>query len=299
MHRTAPNPQLLDCPDLSELCLDFLPSHDVVPLDHEKLDNLAAIIQNIGISARGLVRLHVASPWLHDRVIHGLFSPGLKSLRMLSLTFGLGITDHSVRAIAANCDKLELLDLSGSSITDLALELICKSLSASLSKLLIALCPKVSQAGLQMVVSELSLLQLLDCGKVITDKRTYTLPDHADGTCLTEPCHLEGKSAGGKLRLHHQQLKRLSFWGCTALEELALDCPNLVDLNLTGCSKLQSGGLQLICPSLKDIYVGECDEELVYELHNQLELAQFDPIAVRRGTADRSKRVQALNLHSK
>ena len=32
---------------------------------------------------------------------------------MLSLTFGGGITDNSVAAIVANCQRLELLDLSG------------------------------------------------------------------------------------------------------------------------------------------------------------------------------------------
>ncbi|KAI5081865.1 hypothetical protein GOP47_0001608 [Adiantum capillus-veneris] len=293
----------LNCPELSELCLDFLPREHLNKLSQDKTENsdcLAAIMKNLGCTARGLSRLHVASPCLQDRVVHGLFSPGLsRSLRMLSLTFGMGLTDQSVAAIVTNCEKLELLDLSGSSITDVALEMICNAFSTSLSRLLIALCSKVSQDGLQMVVSKLPLLQVLDCGKVMVGKESHewTAEDEvARSIDISRPRHGEYKYRHGELHFQHQNLQKLSLWGCAGLEALTLDCPKLVDLNLTGCSNLESAQLQLLCPSLRDVHVGKGAEELLCEVECQLELAHFNSKPVRRGQGDGSKRVQALNV---
>ncbi|MCO5580032.1 hypothetical protein L7F22_033898 [Adiantum nelumboides] len=289
----------LNCPELSELCLDFLPPEHVSLSANiiENSDCLAAIMRNLGCTARGLTRLHVASPCLQDRVIHGLFSSGRlsRSLRMLSLTFGVGITDQSVAAIATNCEKLELLDLSGSSITDVALELICSSFSTSLARLLIALCPRISQDGLEMVVSKLPLLQVLDCGKVMVDKESQKV-EVANSVDTRRIRHADSRDRPGKLHFQHQNLQKLSLWGCAGLEALTLDCPSLVDLNLTGCSKLEPARLQLLCPSLREAHVGKCAEDLLCEVQYQLELAHFNSKHVRRRQGDGSKRVQAPNV---
>lgn len=301
---------LLNCPNLSELSLDFLPHQEVGLGSHvadENTDHLAAIMKNLGNSARGLKRLHVASPWLHDRVVTALFSSGLKLLRMLSLTFGSGITDNSVATIASRCQSLELLDLSGSSITDKALELIYTSFSGSLFKLLVALCPKVSHVGLQTAVSQLPFLQLLDCGRVILDNcsgRTESLAgheEHTEDSILTSfQSHSDNRQLS-VLSLQHSRLEKLSLWGCSGLQVLMLDCPNLVDLNLTGCSNLKSEKLQLLCPSLKDIYVGKCEENLLEVIESQVEQALYDlnfALSVSR-QADGSKRVQAPRISRK
>ncbi|MCO5604991.1 hypothetical protein L7F22_059166 [Adiantum nelumboides] len=290
----------LNCPELSELCLDFLPP-EYVSLSANSIENsdcLAAIMRNLGCTARGLTRLHVASPCLQDRVIHGLFSSGRlssRSLRMLSLTFGVGITDQSVSAIATNCEKLELLDLSGSSITDVALELICSSFSTSLARLLIALCSRVSQDGLEMVVSKLPLLQVLDCGKVMVDKERRKI-EVAISVDMRRTRHADSRDRHGKLHFQHQNLQKLSLWGCAGLEALTLDCPSLVDLNLTGCSKLEPGCT--IATAMPFAEGGSCGnaQKIYFVKFTQLELAHFNSKHVRRRQGDGSKRVQAPNV---
>ncbi|CAH8357094.1 unnamed protein product [Eruca vesicaria subsp. sativa] len=58
-------------------------------------------------------------------------------LRILSLILGIDITDVSVAAITSIYKNLELLDLSGSSITYTGLGMICDFLPDTLSKLLV------------------------------------------------------------------------------------------------------------------------------------------------------------------
>ncbi|KAH7423971.1 hypothetical protein KP509_12G083400 [Ceratopteris richardii] len=293
------NYMFLNCPQLSELCLDFLPCGQMSLSceSTEESDHMAAIMKNLGSSSKGLTRLHVASRWLHDRVIHGLLSPALtRSLRMLSLTLGSGISDQSVAAIAASCSGLELLDLSGSSITDMALELIGNSFSESLTRLLIALCPNISQHGLELLVSKLPHLQVLDCGMVAIENNHAWTEERKDinVTSMDRSSYSESKNADGELKFHHQYLQKLSLWGCTRIKALKLDCTNLVELNLTGCSNLEPGRLHLQCPSLKDVYVKNCGEDLLYEIQCQLELVHLSSQPLRR-RQDGSKRVQALN----
>ncbi|RZR88776.1 hypothetical protein BHM03_00016407 [Ensete ventricosum] len=54
------------------------------------------------------------------------------------------ITDAAVTSIVSCYTSLELLDLSGSSISDSGIHMICKVLPETLSRLLLALCPNIT-----------------------------------------------------------------------------------------------------------------------------------------------------------
>ena len=60
------------------MSLDFLPYGN--QMSDTKTDTLAAIMKNVGNTAKGLKRLHVASHLLDDRVVHSLLSSGLRSV---------------------------------------------------------------------------------------------------------------------------------------------------------------------------------------------------------------------------
>ncbi|KZV22519.1 F-box/LRR-repeat protein 17 [Dorcoceras hygrometricum] len=95
--------------------------------------------------------------------------PMLQGLRMLSLVFGSEITDASVAAIVSSFTKLELLDLSGSSISDSGIGMICNVYPGTLLKLLLALCPNNASSGIQFAAAQLPHLDLMDCGMTICD----------------------------------------------------------------------------------------------------------------------------------
>ena len=75
--------QFLNCSRLSELSLDFLPYGNQT--SDTKTDTLAAIMKNVGNTAKGLKRLHVASHLLDDRVVHALLSSGLRSVSVFKI----------------------------------------------------------------------------------------------------------------------------------------------------------------------------------------------------------------------
>ncbi|KAK9735199.1 hypothetical protein RND81_04G190200 [Saponaria officinalis] len=83
---------------------------------------------------------------------------------MLSLVLASGITDASVAAIAYSFTKLELLDLSGSSIGDSGIGIICNMFSRTLTRLLLALCPNITSSGIQFATAQLPHLELLSFG---------------------------------------------------------------------------------------------------------------------------------------
>ncbi|KAF5795351.1 putative leucine-rich repeat domain superfamily [Helianthus annuus] len=97
-----------------------------------------------------------------------LYQPTLsdhfRELRMLSLVLGSEITDASVAAISKCYSNLELLDLSGSSISDMGLGMICNVFPETLTRLLVALCPNITSSGIQFATAQLPLLGLIDCG---------------------------------------------------------------------------------------------------------------------------------------
>ncbi|RRT85366.1 hypothetical protein B296_00005044 [Ensete ventricosum] len=56
----------------------------------------------------------------------------------------LKVEDAAVTSIVSCYTSLELLDLSGSSISDSGIHMICKVLPETLSRLLLALCPNIT-----------------------------------------------------------------------------------------------------------------------------------------------------------
>lgn len=77
---------------------------------------------------------------------------------MLSFVLGSEITDASVAAIVSSYSKLELLDLSGSSVSDNGIHIICNVLPNTLSRLLLALCPNITSNGIQFSTTQLYLI---------------------------------------------------------------------------------------------------------------------------------------------
>ncbi|KAE8681795.1 F-box/LRR-repeat protein 17 [Hibiscus syriacus] len=156
-------------------------------------------------------------------------------LRMLSLVLGSEITDASVAAIASSYSKFELLDLSGSSITDSGIGMICNVFPNTLSRLLLALCPKITSSGMQFTAAQLPLLELMDCGMTI--------------------CDLDSQNSPGNYEPPNA---------------LCLSCPELNDLNLNSCKNLHPEKLLLQCPSLRNVHATGCNELLIGSIKSQL-----------------------------
>ncbi|KAL6007335.1 hypothetical protein ACLOJK_032832 [Asimina triloba] len=216
----------INCPNLKELSLDFSRQ------ENDSTD-LISMVDNFGRSCPKLRNIHIASVRLSHAVVLALTSTNLRSdnscdsvcsaksccscfddnflmpllgLRMLSLVLGSEITDASVAAITSSYANLELLDLSGSSISDGGIGMICNVLTDSLSRLLLALCPNVTSSnqivssafsiylfcmkfnaathfdtmfnfvpllptsgGIQFATAQLPHLQLIDCGMTLCD----------------------------------------------------------------------------------------------------------------------------------
>lgn len=290
---------VIDCPSLIELSVTFVP-------EEEDTTDLCNMIENLGQSCPRLSKLHVSSPHLNHSVVLALASANFRFLHMLSLTFGWEITDASVIALASSFNNLELLDLSGSSISDRGLGIICNAFSGTLFKLLIALCPNISVAGLQMLATRCPFLELLDCGMTIDDK-FYTNGNedinHVEGqeefgaqqSLLGQNLHSKEHVVTNELVIKHLRLKKLSLWGCSGIHALYLDCPELVDLNIKACSNLNPEKMLLQCPALQAVHAAYCDESLVNAVQSKVDCS-FQRETLHFSTkrmADGSKRVQA------
>ncbi|KAH9318353.1 hypothetical protein KI387_020122, partial [Taxus chinensis] len=219
---------------------------------------------------------------------------------MLSLTFGSGITDASVAALASSWNNLQMLDLSGSSITDRGLGIICSAFSGTLSKLLIALCRQISIAGLQMVATQLPFLELLDCGMTI-DYKCHTNGNEATSLVRLEQqggnslSKLKANTISNRLVIKHSRLKKLSLWGCSGIHALYLDCPELVELNLNSCSSLSPENMFLQCPALLAVHAAYCENVVTCAFQSKVSCSTEKEtlhFSTKR-MADGSKRVQA------
>ncbi|KAJ7539736.1 hypothetical protein O6H91_11G107100 [Diphasiastrum complanatum] len=305
---------VLESPLLMELSLDFVTGMNA-NLDHSTNcpDSLSDLTGQLAKKLQNVQKLHLASPLLDDRAVFNLLSARFRCLRMLSLIYGVGITDESAIVIASNCSDLELLDLSGSSITDKALVSISTAFSKSLRRLLVAVCPKISEVGLQEAVAHLPLLELLDCGRALGDGQmdNMSLPqkgqnhrvarlvtvDNGQGKIRkTKSCPIQtGKKPFRALVLQHSRLEKISFWGCSNLQSLVLDCPNLIDLNLNDCQNLRSDDLVLRCPYLRQIHALNCEQSIVQRARNQIKISIFskDSQVPMLWHLDGSKRVHA------
>lgn len=289
---------VFNCPNLKELSLDFSRQEN----DNTDLINM---VDNLGRSCPKLRNIHIASIRLSHAVVLALTSANLRGLRMLSLVLGSEITDASVAAITSSYANLELLDLSGSSISDSGIGMICNVLPQTLSKLLLALCPNVTSSGIQFAAAQLPYLQLIDCGMSICDPNIQNADleeNEADGSDATNH-HQKVVNAKvhpmyQKLIIKHERLRKLSLWGCSGLDALYLNCPELNDLNLNSCSNLHPERLLLQCPRLENVHASECLDKLIGAIQSQVYnefAAEEDHFPCKR-LADGSKRVKVPNF---
>lgn len=277
---------VLNCPNLKEISLDFSRQ------ENDSTD-LVSVIEGLGRSCMRLQNIHIASIRLSHTVVLALTAANLRGLRMVSLVLGSEITDASVAAIASTYSKLELLDLSGSSISDSGIGMICNVFPGTLSSLLLALCPNITSSGIQFATAQLPLLELMDCGMTVCDTNSNCLTSEESSGCDLP------KTPNGKIHLiyqkliiKHGRLKKLSLWGCSGLDALYLNCPELNDLNLISCSNLHPERLLLQCPRLESVHASGCQHMLVEAIQSQVcNDAVIENNFANKRLADGSKRV--------
>ncbi|KAM0853703.1 hypothetical protein ACQ4PT_050925 [Festuca glaucescens] len=259
---------VINCPNMSELSLCFTQqSNDCT--------DLVSLVDGLGHSCPNLRNLHISSVQLSNEAVSALENANLRGLCMLSLILGSKVTDAAVASIVRSCASLDMLDLSGSSISDNGVGMICKAYPHTLSRLLLALCPNITTSGIQAATAQLPLLQLMDCGMSLRSN----LQNEKQGAyfgeingrirlCPKLPT-LKKQPMRQKLIIKHENLKKLSLWGCSAIDALYVKCPELNDLNLNSCTNLHPERLLLQCPNLKNVHVFGCQEMLIGAIRNQ------------------------------
>lgn len=288
---------VVHCPNLKEISLDFTKKAN----DSTDLVNM---IDCLGRGCPSLKNIHIASGRLCNDAVRALADANIRGLRMLSLVHGSRITDASVAAIIAGCTNLELIDLSGSSISDNGVGMICNAFPRTLSRLFLAICPNLTSNGIQLATAQLPFLVLMDCGMSISGSscedryfQDNTIEiDEMSAEIKRHQCPpaKKLKSIHQKLIIKHERLKKLSLWGCSGLDALYLKCPELYDLNLNLCSNLHPERLLLQCPSLRSVHASGCHDMLIGAIRNQV-LNEFTAAENRfslKRLADGSKRVQ-------
>ncbi|KAM0936634.1 putative F-box domain, leucine-rich repeat domain superfamily, F-box-like domain superfamily [Dioscorea sansibarensis] len=286
---------VINCPNLKELSLDFTRQ------ENDSTDFIS-MMDSLGRTCPRLRNLHVASNKLSNEAVLALTSVDLRGLRMLSLVLGSKITDSSVAAIVSCYTNVEMLDLSGSSISDNGIGMICNAFPQTLSRLLLALCPNITSSGIQFATAQLPYLQLIDCGMSLCDFSSRN--DGLEDITEIEQTHRGQKSNSRthpiyqKLIIKHGRLKKLSLWGCSGLDALYLNCPELNDLNLNSCTNLHPERLLLQCPNLENIHASGCQDLLIGAIEDQVfnKLNTKENQLPSKRLADGSKRVQAPNF---
>ncbi|KAL0418673.1 UNVERIFIED_CONTAM: F-box/LRR-repeat protein 17 [Sesamum radiatum] len=255
---------VFDCPKLKEISLDFSQQ------ENDSTD-ITTVVDSLGRSSPKLQNIHISSVLLSHAAVLALTAANLRELRMLSLVLGSEITDASVAAIASSFPKLELLDLSGSGISDSGIGMICNVFPQTLSKLLLALCPNISSSGIQFAAAQLPHLELMDCGMTICDSNPETSADEEESDDeLQKTPNSKLHHIYQKLIIKHSRLKKLSLWGCSGLDALYLNCPRLNDLNLNSCRNLHPERLLLHCPDLESVHASDCQDMLINTLETQV-----------------------------
>ncbi|KAK9067587.1 hypothetical protein SSX86_011698 [Deinandra increscens subsp. villosa] len=289
---------LSDLHSLSKMVFN-LPNLNEISLDFSRQENdctdLTSMMDGLGRTCPKLQNIHIASLQLSHSVVLSLAAANLRGLRMLSLVLGPEITDASVVAISKCYSNLELLDLSGSSISDSGLGMICNAFPETLTRLLVALCPNITSSGIQFATAQLPLLELMDCGMTICDSDALypTSEERSDSELQVSPSsklHLTYQ----KLFIKHSRLKKLSLWGCSGLDSLYLSCPNLNDLNLNSCKSLIPEKLVLQCPKLESVHAIGCQGVLIQAVQAQVsnDSDSLENRYSRKRMADGSKRVR-------
>ncbi|KAG4995977.1 hypothetical protein JHK85_027416 [Glycine max] len=284
---------VFNCPQLREISLEFS------CLENDSTD-LKTMIEGLGRSCPRLQNIHIASIRLSHSAVLALTAAQLRGLRMLSLVLGSEITDASVAAIASSYPNLELLDLSGSGVSDSGISMICNVFPDTLTRLLLALCPNVTSSGIQFATFQLPHLEIMDCGMTICDPNTEN-PTADENNCkLQKTSGVNVHLINQKLIIKHSRLKKLSLWGCTGLDALYLNCPRLIDLNLNSCSNLHPGRLLLQCPNLENVHASGCQDMLIGAIQSQVHdaSAEMENHSQSKRLPDGSKRIRVPHLLS-
>ncbi|KAH7577620.1 hypothetical protein JRO89_XS01G0276400 [Xanthoceras sorbifolium] len=279
---------VFNCPNLKEISLEF-------SRQENDITDLTAMADGLGRNCPRLQNIHIASLRLSHSVVLALTAASLRGLRMLSLVLGSEITDASVAAIASSYSKLELLDLSGSSISDSGIGMICNVFPNTLSRFLLALCPNITSSGIQFATAQLPLLELMDCGMSICDPNSQNLgSDEKSDFELQKAFNNKLHLMYQKLIIKHCRLKKLSLWGCSGLDALCLNCPELNDLNLNSCRNLRADTMLLQCPKLQSVHASGCQELLIDTIRSQVsnDFASLENQYPFKRSADGSKRVR-------
>ncbi|GJN24014.1 hypothetical protein PR202_gb11718 [Eleusine coracana subsp. coracana] len=279
---------VINCPNTSELSLCFSQKSD-------DCTDLVSLMDGLGRTCPNLKKLHISSNQLSNEAISALESANLRYHSVPGI-----ITDAAVPSIVRSCTSLELLDLSGSSISDNGVGMICKAFPHTLSRLLIALCPNVTTRGIQLATAQLPCLQLMDCGMSLCAKSRNEKEGPHFGEInggirfIRKSSTLQKQPIDQKLIIKHGNLKKLSLWGCSAIDALYINCPELNDLNLNSCTNLHPERLLLQCPNLKNVHASGCQDMLIGAIRNQVlnEFAAAEPCLPCKRLADGSKRVQ-------
>jgi len=204
---------------------------------------VTALMAQLAAARLPLVALHIATPLLTDAAVAALLADAPHELQRLSLTHCPFITDRSVSTIVHRCNELHKIDLSGcNAIGADAICSLCDTFCHTLSSLHIAACPRVTAQAVADAVSHAYNLQVLDLG--------HSLLDTSAG------------ASSNLLRIAHPSLRVLSLWGCLAMQRLKLNCPNLEELNLRGCSRLASGrhSLDVKGCKLRKVHTAGCSD---------------------------------------
>ncbi|KHN03841.1 Glutathione reductase, chloroplastic [Glycine soja] len=291
--RKSESSEVFNCPQLREISLEFS------CLENDSTD-LKTMIEGLGRSCPRLQNIHIASIRLSHSAVLALTAAQLRGLRMLSLVLGSEITDASVAAIASSYPNLELLDLSGSGVSDSGISMICNVFPDTLTRLLLALCPNVTSSGIQFATFQLPHLEIMDCGMTICDPNTEN-PTADENNCnLQKTSGVNVHLINQKLIIKHSRLKKLSLWGCTGLDALYLNCPRLIDLNLNSCSNLHPGRLLLQCPNLENVHASGCQDMLIGAIQSQVHdaSAEMENHSQSKRLPDGSKRIRVPHLLS-
>ncbi|XP_028807962.1 F-box/LRR-repeat protein 17-like [Neltuma alba] len=284
---------VFNCPQLREISLEF---------SRKETDStdLTTVVDGLGRSCPKLQNIHIASARLSHAAVLALTAAQLRGLRMLSLVLGSEITDASVAAITSNYPDLELLDLSGSSVSDSGIGMICNVFPETLSRLLLALCPNVTSSGIQFATAQLPHLELMDCGMTICDPNCENRMADKNNRELPKASSIKLPLVNQKLIIKHSRLKKLSLWGCAGLDALYLNCPQLDDLNLNSCTNLHPDRLLLQCPSLVNVHASGCRDILVGAIQSQVcnAFTAMESLSPSKRLPDGSKRIQVPYFHS-
>uniref|UniRef100_A0A0E0KGK1 Uncharacterized protein n=1 Tax=Oryza punctata TaxID=4537 RepID=A0A0E0KGK1_ORYPU len=283
---------VINCPNMSEISLCFTQqSNDCT--------DLVTLMDGLGRTCPNLKNMHISSAQLSNEAVFALEGASLRGLCMLSLILGSKITDAAVASIVRSCASLELLDLSGSSISDNGVGMICKAFPHTLSRLLLALCPNVTTCGIQFATAQLPLLQLMDCGMTLCaslqNEKQGPYFGEINGAIRFCPKLPTSKKQpiNQKLIIKHGNLKKLSLWGCSAIDALYLNCPELNDLNLNSCTNLNP---ETDKPkdniTKKSVSIGIYQGVSTSRLKVLNEFAAAEPHLPCKRLADGSKRVQ-------